>query len=166
MSSFVGIQISSELQGKVSSFCQTHRYTSSEPYIELLSETLIKDVPLLQQKLESFCLSQPEFRLVIGAPNLFDNKLLYLAVMPGMINMMRDRLIKHLQIRGCGVYRPYLPLIKQQTARSFDLEAILEDANNTFKQSHSFTVGEITLFNRITDQHPYVPVENIPFTGR
>lgn len=166
MACFIGIQIPAELRSEITNFCRARQYIATEPHIKLISPHLLENTPIVQQKLESFCLSQSDFKVIVAGPNCYNNQMLYLTVLPGVINIMRDRLAKHLKVLPGKVYRPHLTIMRQHAGRSIDLERYLEEARQTFTKPFSFDVSQATLYVQRSEKEPFLPSLSAPFTGR
>lgn len=167
MACFIGIQIPAQLRNEITNFCRARQYVATEPNITLIGSFLLENTAVVQQKLESFCLSQTDFKVVVAGPNCYQNRLLYLTVLPGEINLMRDRLVQHLRVEPWKVYRPHVAIMRQEPDGPLDLERrYLEEARQAFTKPHTFDVSHASLYIQNADGEQFRPRKVIPFTGR
>lgn len=168
MPQFIGIQLPEELRGKIESFRRKYHAIGTEPHICLISSGLLSEVPVAQQKLESFCLSQADFQVTVsGQPIRRGDRIIFLPVVPGLITIMRDRLAKQL---GCALpntlFRPHVNLIRRSADVPLDFDAVFEDARRVFSSPYLLTVSQVALFTREEGQRVFTPTLITPFTGR
>jgi hypothetical protein len=120
----------------------------------------------LQQKLQSFCLAQKDFNIVLSGAACRGEQMLYLNVLPGMINMVREQLVNYLKIPpGASLYRPHLTLMRSSAMPGIDMPRMLTDAKNVFAGPYQFAVSAFEVYTRGGDGL-FEPSASIQFTGR
>lgn len=167
MGYLLSISVPNEFKDRVSTFCKERQYTPGSLAVTLIEPSLLQKVSGLEQKLQSFCLMQADFNLVIGGPSNYNNQLLYLNVLPGFISLMRSKLVDYLKLPSNNkVYKPHLTLMRSQPGREIDMNRMLQEAQAYFPSPYAFTVSSIELFSQQHENSPYKPHSTIHFTGR
>ena len=166
MGNLILIRVPDEFRMRVSSFCTERGYPFSDATVTLIDPSLLGKIPGLQQKLQSFCLAQRDFNMVLGGAARHGDQLLYLGVLPGMVSMVRERLMGYLKIPpGEKPYRPHLTLMHSSAGRGLNMEKMLADAKSVFTPPYQFTVGAFELYTQKGNE-PFKPAATIHFTGR
>lgn len=165
----IGIVIPEEIKKEADSFCTRFAPGLTEPYMALVTPDKLESVRGIDRKMQSFCLSQPPFKTIIGGPNLehSDNgTILYLSVMMGPLNTARGRLMKHLKIPAGAFFRAQLMLISGKADSNYDFDMILEDAKKTFVKAREFSVRALAVYSKKDGDMFFTIDSEYPFTGR
>lgn len=165
MEYLIGLEITGQLGAEIIKFRASRQYPAVTPHIELISHKLLSGAGGIKQKLQSFCLSQPEFKTIIGGPNIENNEYIFLTVLPGAIDVAREKLLRHFKLpadqRGC---RSNLALIRPKPGESLSL--LLTEAKQVFLKPHAITMESASLYGRESADEPFMPITSYPFTGR
>ncbi len=162
----VGVPLPPPLQDAVRGFCDKRGFAATVPHIPVI-HTPLPGKRLPRQKLESFCLSWPPFRVTVARPGQ-SGDMLYLTVMPGQVNMLRESLCRYLGFaRGRKPYRPHVPLLCIESGGpQAALERYLEDARRAFTEPVTFDADTLTIYESEEKDGVYEPALHISLTGR
>lgn len=168
MTSLISVSVPEEFRERVTLFCRERQQIPGELTITVIEPSLLEKVTGLESKLQSFCLAQSDFNLVIGGPSVFNNQLLYLNVLPGFISMVRGKLMNYLKLQTPDnkVYRPHLTMLRAQPGHKTDMQKLLAEAREQFVTPYAYSVGAFELFVKKNDTTPFKHKATIPFTGR
>jgi 2'-5' RNA ligase len=168
MASVITIAIPDELQARIIAFCRDRQQIPPELNITLVEPSLLGKMTGLEQKLQSFCLGQGDFNMVVGGPSVFTDQMLYLNVLPGVISLVRGKLLDYLKIKPSRdkVYHPHLTIVRAQPGRAINAPKLLADAQAVFGTPYPVTVGGVELYTRPSDSVPYKHQASMRFTGR
>lgn len=169
MEKFIGIVIPDEIKAKAVEFCTQYDPNLTEPYMPLISAAALQNVKGIDRKMQSFCLSQPPFKTNIGGPNVERSdkgKALYLTVMMGPLNTVRDKLVKHLRVQGEGFFRARLLLVEDYEGSSYNFDAMLAFAKEDFSKPQEFSVKALAIYSRERPGEVLKLDTSYPFTGR
>lgn len=169
MEKLIGPVISDEIKARVISFCNRYDPVLTEPYVSLADTKTLQGIKGVDRKLQSFCLSQPPFKTIIGGPNVEHSdkgSVLYLTVMMGALNTTRDKLIKHLKVQSGGFFRAQLLLVQADAESGRDFDAMLENARETFAKPQEFSVKALAIYSRENPGEIFKMDNSYPLTGR
>lgn len=169
MERLIGIVVPEEIKEEIDHFCTRFDPRLTEPYMALVTPDKLESLRGIDRKVQSFCLSQPPFKTIIGGPNLEHSEtgtILYLSVMMGPLNTTRNRLMKHLKIPAGAVFRAQLMLISGKPGSNYDFDMILEEAKKTFANAREFSVKALALYSKKDDDMSFTIDTEYPFTGR
>lgn len=169
MERLIGIVIPEEIKNETDNFCKRFAHGPTEPYMALVTPDKLESVRGVDRKMQSFCLSQPPFKTIIGGPNLEhsdDGTILYLSVMMGPLNTARDRLMKHLKIPAGAFFRAQLILISGKSGSGYDFDTILDEAKKTFAKAREFSVKALAVYSKKDGDTAFNIDSEYPFTGR
>lgn len=151
-------------------FGQRYGCVITEPHIMLLPHEILDNAKSIDRNLQSFCLSQPSFKTAVGGPNLQEkenSRMLYLTVMMGSINSIRDKLIKHMKLpRSGGMFRPLVVLAEQEPGGPYDFDSMLAEAKTLFSKSSQIDVDALGMYTRTDKNTPFAMSALYAFTGR
>lgn len=163
----IGIVIPQDFKDDILEFCAQFNPEPMEPYMALASPEMLESIRGVDRKLQSFCLSQPPFKTIIGGPNVERSEngaTLYLTVMMGPLNTTRDKLLKHIRIPAGGFYRAQLVLIKDKTGTAFDM--MLTKAKEKFPKAREFYVQALAMYSKKDGANNFSIDSEYRFTGR
>lgn len=167
MQYWIGLELDGRLKQLINQFRADHQYPAAPPLIELLSPEQLGNFAGIKQRLRAFCLSQKGFKAIVGGPNVESGEYLYLTVLPGAIDSMREKLIKYFALpadqKNC---RSSLVLLRPLPEQRENLQLLLADAKQTFAKPHSIEMESVSLYCRKTPQEPFELSASYPFTGR
>jgi hypothetical protein len=168
MGNLITIAIPEELKARIMAFCRNRQQTPAEMHITLVEPSILGKMAGLEQKLQSFCLGQSDFNMVVGGPSVFSDQMLYLNVLPGLISIVRGKLLDYLKIKPNKdkVYRPHLSIVRAQPGRAINMQRLLADAQVEFGTPYPVTVGGVELYTQTSEGIPYKHQASIRFTGR
>lgn len=169
MERLIGIAIPDDIKTKIEEFCKRYDIKPAEPYMALVTPGMIEPVKGVDRRMQSFCLSQPPFTTIIGGPNLelSDNgTVLYLSVMMGPLNNVRDKLVKHLHIKAGAVFRAQLVLVTRAADSQYDFDKAFADAKEVFSKAQEFSVTALAVYSRESESENFKIDTTYPFTGR
>lgn len=169
MEKLIGIVIPGEIKNEVDSFCKRFARGKIEPYMALVTPDKLAAIRGIDRKMQSFCLSQPPFITRIGGPNLEHSDagtILYLSVIMGPLNTVRDKLMKHLKIPAGAFFRAQLILISGKADSGYDFDMILAEAKKTFVKPQEFSVKALAVYSREDGDSAFSIDSEYPFTGR
>lgn len=161
----IGVPVPRELRAEIAEFCRARRYTPTGLYIELFSPRQLEGTADLAQRLEMFSGTQQPIQAVVAGPNCRGNELLYLTVLPGAINILRDRMAKHLGLGAGTIYRPLLPVMRKYPGFFLDLDRYLAEARHHFVRPFPIDIAEVVLYRQDSPRYPFKPATTIPFSG-
>lgn len=170
MEKLIGIVIPPAVKSEITGFASRYGITF-DPYIDLIGSDIIKGARGVDRGLQSYCLSQPSFKTIIGGPNIETNEsgqLFYLTVMMGGLNTVRAQLIKHLKLPSYeGVFRPNIAVVMRTiNDHSYDFDAMMADAKQIFSKPRTISVEALAIYSRESKDVPYTLNVSYNFTGR
>jgi hypothetical protein len=168
MGSLITIAIPEELKARITAFCKDRQQIPVELNIILVESSLLGKMTGLEQKLQSFCLGQSDFNMVVGGPSAYTDQMLYLNVLPGFISIVRGKLLDYLKIKPDKdkVFHPHLTIVRAQPGRPINMPRLFADAQAEFGTPYPVNVGGVELYTRASDSTPYKHKSSIRFTGR
>ena len=167
MPSLIGIEVPAGLLDRIITFGRSIDRPISDVSIMLIGPNSLENVRGIEQKLQSFCLGQPEFKVTVGAPVVYDDRVLYLNVQPGAINIAREKLVAKMNIGPEKIaYRPHVTLIRSTPEYEADFAPLLERARRVFREPYTFTAEAVTLYTQPRPGAGFAPAQTMPLTGR
>lgn len=169
MERLIGIVIPDDIKTKIVKFCMQYNPKLTEPYMTLISPSQLAPVKGVDRKMQSFCLSQPPFKTIIGGPNVEhsdEGSFLYLSVMMGPLNTTRDRLVKHLKISAGSFFRAQLLLLSGKPNDNQHFDEMLQSAKEVFSKAQEFSVKSLAIYSRENEDEFFKIDAEYPFTGR
>ncbi len=170
MEKFIGIIIPPESKAKMVDFCTKYNSKLIEPYMCIIPHEMLVSVRGFDRKLQSFCLSQPPVKTLVGGPNIEntqDGRVLFLTVMMGALNVTRDKLLNHLKTPpSSGVFRTQIVLVTEREVSEYDFDSMLEEAKKVFSKPKNILVRELAIYSRKEQNDFFTIQSSYPFTGR
>lgn len=169
MERLIGIMIPDDIKAKIEQFCKQYEPNPAEPYMAMITPGMMEPIKGIDRKMQSFCLGQPPFAAIIGEPNLehWDGgTVLYLSVMLGPLNIVRDKLVNHLRIKTGAFFRAQLVLVSRGANSEYDFDTALADAKEAFSKAQEFSVTALAVYSRENEDENFKVDATYQFTGR